>query len=138
MARQLGRHDLVPPAVRLPVLQSARVRVWVRLSPAHTVPVDGDQALVEQVPGGRDGGEDGGVDDEDGREDGREDDGEDGREDNGDDGDEDGREDDGADGDSALQRPLSTCLLRVRTAGLHKSGQGLSASRATVQVCRWV
>ena len=81
---------------RLSVLQSASVRVWVNLSPAHTVPVDGAQALTEQVFGGG-----------------------------------------GGDGGSGLQGPLSTCRVRVSTAGLHRSAQGFSASAATEQVRRW-
>ena len=45
------RHDLVPLTVRLAVLQSARVRVWVRLLPVHTVLLDGDHEVAVQVGG---------------------------------------------------------------------------------------
>ena len=48
---QVFGHDLVPFTVRLSVVQSLRVRVWVKLCPMHTVLLAGAQAVVVQVFG---------------------------------------------------------------------------------------
>lgn len=43
------QHFFAPFAARFRVLQLARVRVWVKLSPAHTVSRPGDQEVGSQV-----------------------------------------------------------------------------------------
>lgn len=48
---QFDGQDRVPLTVRLPVLQSDSVRVWVRVSLLHAVSRSGDQALTVHVLG---------------------------------------------------------------------------------------